>query len=179
MELLDDLSGALNGVHHGTVTVGDQTASAKKISPPVTRHRDSCHRRVDSCTWVGDNASVVTPCAGRHSGDSLPYFPSALRLEQISSPVNRRLPAVCHVLEPLHRIAVNPCASSWLVGVTATVDATDSRAPEPFLSSGRRASSSKFPATAIEPYKLKTPPAPQGHHPPSLRKSLAIIRQSS
>jgi hypothetical protein len=39
-----------------------------------------------------------------------------------------RLPAVCHVLEPLHRIAVNPCASPWLVGVTATVDATNSRA---------------------------------------------------
>jgi hypothetical protein len=108
-----------------------------------------------------------------------PYFPSALRLEHISSPVNSRLPAVCHVLEPLHRIAVNPCASTWLVGVTATVDATDPRTPVPFLSSDRRASSSKFPATTVEPYKLKSQPAPQDRHPPSHRESLAIVRQSS
>jgi hypothetical protein len=31
--------------------------------------------------------------------------------------------------------------------------------------------------TARSPYKLKPPPAPQGHHPPSHEESLAIIHQ--
>jgi hypothetical protein len=52
--------------------------------------------------------------------DSLSY-PPALRLEQISSPVNRRLPALCHVPECFHHVAVNLCDSPWLAGVTATV----------------------------------------------------------
>jgi hypothetical protein len=77
-----------------------------------------------------------------------------VRLEQISSPVNHRLPAVCHILESLHRIAVNPCASSWLVGVIATVDATDSRALVPSSTSDRRASFFKFPATVDALYKF-------------------------
>jgi hypothetical protein len=67
---------------------------------------------------------------------------------------------MCHVLEPLHHIAVNPCASSWLVGVTATVDATDSRAPVTFLFSGHRASSPKFAAIARGLYKLTAPSTP-------------------
>jgi hypothetical protein len=75
-----------------------------------------------------------------------------------------RRTALCHVPEYLHRIAVNPCDSLWLVGVTATVDATDSRALVLFLSSDRRASSSKFPAAALVSYKLSPPSAPQHHH---------------
>jgi hypothetical protein len=61
---------------------------------------------------------------------------------------------VHRVFEPRHRIAVNPCASSWLVGVTATVDATDPRAPVPSSTSDRRASFFKFPATVDALYKL-------------------------
>ena len=58
-----------------------------------------------------------------------------------------RRTALCHVPEYLHRIVVNPCDSLWLVGVTATVDATDSRAPVLCSTSDRRASFFKFPAT--------------------------------
>ena len=71
-----------------------------------------------------------------------------------------RLPALRRVAQPLHCIAVNPCASSWLVGVTATVDATNSRAPVPSSTSGRRASSPKSPATARGLHKLTMSPAP-------------------
>ena len=55
---------------------------------------------------------------------------------------------------PVHHIAVNPCDSPWLVGVTATVDATDSRAPVNSYSSDRRASFFKFPAIVDALYKL-------------------------
>jgi hypothetical protein len=100
---------------------------------------------------------------GDNSGDSLlypPYF--AAVADNFTG--DSRLPALCHVLEHLHRIAVNPCASPWLIGVTATIDATDSRAPMLFLSSDRRASSSKFPAAALASYKFSPPSAPQHHH---------------
>jgi hypothetical protein len=46
-------------------------------------------------------------------------------------------------------------------------------------SSNRRASPLKFPATAVDPYKLKPPPAPQGHHTPSHHELASIVRQSS
>jgi hypothetical protein len=73
----------------------------------------------------------------------LPFL-TALELE---SHRRHAITVVHRVSEPRHRIAVNPCASSWLVGVTATVDATDSRAPVLCSTSDRRASFFKFPAT--------------------------------
>jgi hypothetical protein len=90
-----------------------------------------------------------------------------------------RLPALRRVAQPLHCIAVNPCASSWLVGVTATVDATDSHAPVPSSTSDRRVSFVKFPATARSFYKLSPrvaalchrealAPTPTRNHSPEL-----------
>jgi hypothetical protein len=157
------LSGYLNAALHGTVPGSDQNASVRKISPPTTPRRDSCCRCQNSRSRWMDNlsgkrisaASELEVTQVTHRG-----CPFCFAAGAISSPVNRRLPVVCHVLEPLHRIAVNPCASSWIVGVTATVDAIDSCARVPFLSSGRRASSPKFAATARGLYKLTAPSAP-------------------
>jgi hypothetical protein len=83
----------------------------------------------------------------------IPAVPPALRLEQISSPENRRRTALRHVSEHSRRIAVAPYNRQIIVG----------------------ALSSEFPATAVEPYKLKPPPAPQGHHPPRHQESLATV----
>jgi hypothetical protein len=89
------------------------------------------HRRRPISTVIRATAVVIhvaddpirPPCKshapGDNSGDS-PSYPPALRLEQISSPVNRRLPALCHIPECFHRVAVNLCDSPWLAGVTAT-----------------------------------------------------------
>jgi hypothetical protein len=77
-----------------------------------------------------------------------------------------RFPALRRVAQPLHYIAVNPCASSWLVGVTATVDAMNSRAPVPSSTSSRQHSSVELIATAPGVYKLSPPLAPQPHHVP-------------
>jgi hypothetical protein len=108
---------------HGTVSETDQTANAGSSHRRRYLRRDSCHRRLDSCTGLGDNALGrkiftaraldVTPVTHRR-------IPPALRLEQISSPVNRRLPALCHVPECVHHVTVNLCDSPWLAGVTAT-----------------------------------------------------------
>ena len=46
--------------------------------------------------------------------------PSALRLEQISSPVNHRLPALRRVALPFHRVAVAPYSRQIIAGELAT-----------------------------------------------------------
>jgi hypothetical protein len=66
----------LNGDSDGTVLGWDQIARGRKISPPVTPHRDSCHRRQDSRSWWMDNVAgkrifatgelEVTPVTHRH-----------------------------------------------------------------------------------------------------------------
>jgi hypothetical protein len=66
------------------------------------------------------NLPAINSSPEDDSGDS-PSYPPALRLEQISSPMNRHLLALCHVPECFHRVAVNLCDSPWLAGVTATV----------------------------------------------------------
>jgi hypothetical protein len=48
------LSGALNELSHGTVPGWDQNASAAALTADDSLHRDSCHRRQDSCLrgWI-------------------------------------------------------------------------------------------------------------------------------
>jgi hypothetical protein len=70
-----------------------------------------------------------------------------------------RLPALRRVAQPLHCIAVNPCASSWLVGVTATVDATNSRGQCFLLHLRPPRGSAKLSTTTRGRYKLTVPPA--------------------
>jgi hypothetical protein len=119
------LSGCLTNTRHGTVSRDDQTASAKKISPPVTRRRDSCRRRVDSCTRIGDNASVVTPCAGRNSDDSPSYPPSCFAAGADKLTGDSRCLTLRHVSKPRHRIAVIHFSLPSITGMTATVEATN------------------------------------------------------
>jgi hypothetical protein len=52
-------------------------------------------------------------------------------------------------------------------------------APRFFFISGRQHGSAELITTTRSPYKLSPPPAPQVHQLPSLRESLAIVRQSS
>jgi len=72
----------------------DQTASAAVLTADGSLRRDSCHRRRDSCLagWIAPwGKKIVFPsCAGRHSDDPPPYFPSGLRLGLIRTPVSRR-----------------------------------------------------------------------------------------
>jgi hypothetical protein len=118
------LSGCLTNTRHGTVSRDDQTASAKKISPPVTRRRDSCRRRVDSCTRIGDNTLVVTPCAGRHSGDS-PSYPPCFAASADKLTGDSRRPTLRRVSKPRHCIAVIHFSLPSITGMTATVEATN------------------------------------------------------
>jgi hypothetical protein len=90
---------------------------------------------------------------------------------------DHRLSALCRVALPFHRVAVTLYGRLIVAGEVATTVDTSSHAPVTPCPSDRRASSSKFSATAVEPYKLKPPPALQGHHPPSHRKSLATVHQ--
>jgi hypothetical protein len=111
--------------------------------------------------WV---EKIITPCAGRHSGDS-PWNPFCFTaLGDRFTGDGRRL-ALCHVPECFHRVTVNLCDSLWLAGVIAMALATNPLRQYSSSSSDRRVSPLKFPATAVEPYKLKPPPAPQGHRP--------------
>jgi hypothetical protein len=86
-----------------------------------------------------------------------------LRLEQISLPVNRRLPALCHVPKCFHRVTVNLCDSLWLTGVTATALDTKPLRQCSSPPSDRRESFFKFAATARYLYKWLAGPAALGH----------------
>jgi hypothetical protein len=118
------LSGCLMNTRHGTVSRDDQTASAKKILPSMTHRRDSCRRCVDSCTRIGDNASVVTPCAGRHYGDS-PSYPPCFAAGADKLTGDSRCPTLRHVSKPRHCIAVIHFSLPSITGMTATVGATN------------------------------------------------------
>jgi hypothetical protein len=132
--------------------------------------------RAWSC-WIASRGKRSSPRALDATPVTHRRTPPALRLEQINSPVNRRLPALCHVPECFHHVTVNRCDSPWLAGVIATALDTKPLRQYSSSSSDRGASPMKFPATAVKPYKLKPPPAPQGHHTTSHRKSLAIFCQ--
>jgi hypothetical protein len=133
------LSGLSDWNRHGTVTILDQIATAEKSHRRRLLRRDSCHRRVDLCPRIGDNASVVTPCAGRHSGDSPPHS-AALQLEQICSPVSHRLPALCRVSLSIYRITVTHPCSPLITGAFTTTEDTKPLHQWSFPSSGHRVS---------------------------------------
>jgi hypothetical protein len=88
-----------------------------------------------------------------------------------------RLPALRRVAQPLHRIAVNPCASSWLVRSNCHGRCHEFTCASIFSTSGRRASIVKFPATACDAYKLSPPLAALDYREPRHEESLAIIPQ--
>jgi hypothetical protein len=56
-ELQDALSGVLMGSRHGTVARLDQIASMAVLTADGSLRRDSCRRRLDSCTGLVDNLS--------------------------------------------------------------------------------------------------------------------------
>jgi hypothetical protein len=78
------------GARHGTVAKLDQTASAAVLTADGSLRRDSCRRRLESCTGLGDNAlgrKIFTARALDATPVTPPYFPSALRLKPIRTPV--------------------------------------------------------------------------------------------
>jgi hypothetical protein len=163
MELQSALSGRLLTLRDGTVAETDQTASAGSSHHRRYLRHDSCHRRLDLCTGLGDNAlgrKIFTARALDITPVTHRGCPPARRLEQICSPVDCRRSVLRRVSAPFHRIAATYPRSSWLAGVTATALNTYSRAPVNSYSSGRRASSPKFAATARGLYKLTAPSAP-------------------
>jgi hypothetical protein len=125
---------------HGNLTTGD--LSARRFVPPLSWS-------VLTNAWTMLGVTKISPPLISAVTKQLrpPYQVATATTDNFAG--DRRLPALCHVPEYLHRIAVNPCDSLWLVGVTATVDATDSRAPVNSYSSDRRTSPLKFPATAL------------------------------
>jgi hypothetical protein len=120
------LSDWLNTIFHGTVSAPDQIASARKISPPMSL---AVIRVIGARihTWVGWITSRGKDprrrWAGGHSGDSLPHS-AALRLEQISSPVNHCLPALRRVSLSIYRIIVTHPCSPLITGAIATTEDT-------------------------------------------------------
>jgi hypothetical protein len=102
-ELQDALSGVLMGSRHGTVAQLDQIASMAVLTADGSLRRDLCHRRLDSCTGLGDNAlgrKIFTARALDATPVTSPYFPSALRLKPIRTPVTAAL-RPCAVCLPL------------------------------------------------------------------------------
>jgi hypothetical protein len=106
------------------VSAPDQIASARKISPPmslvvirVTGAR--IHTRVGWITSRGKDPRrrelEVTPVTHRRI---------ALRLEQICSPVNHRLPALRRVSLSIYRITVTHPCSPLITGAIATTEDT-------------------------------------------------------
>jgi hypothetical protein len=78
---------------------------------------------------------------GDNSGDSPPY-PSCSAAVADKFTDESRLPALCHVPEYLHRIAVSLSDSPLIAGMTATVEGTNPLRQYSSSSSDRRASSS-------------------------------------
>jgi hypothetical protein len=153
---------------HPALILFDSGASHTFISKKfVEQHHIACHESKEG---------VKSHAPGDNSGDSPPY-PSCSAVVADKFTDESRLPALCHVPEYLHRIVVSLSDSPLIAGMTATVEATNPLRQYSSSSSDRRASTLKFPATVVDPYKLKPPPAPQGHHTPSHQKSLAIVRQ--
>jgi hypothetical protein len=169
------------GAPHGKVSRWIRSP-VRLSSPPVTCHRDSCHCRRDLCSAGLDNAQGHTSIPAvdklqpiKNSGHRTVFT----AVEPIRTPVNHRFSALRRVSLPFHRVAMTLCGHPIVAGEVATTIATGSCAPITPALSDRHASPLKFLATAVEPYKLKPPPAPQDRHPPSHRESLAIVRQSS
>jgi hypothetical protein len=110
---------------HGTVSETDQTASAGSSHRRRYLRRNSCHRRLDSCTGLGDNGlgrKIVTPCAGRHSGDSPSYLPFYFVASTDRFTGDGRLLVVCHVLGYACRVAVTYSRQIVAGEVATTVD---------------------------------------------------------
>ena len=96
---------------------------------------------------------------GDNSGDSPPY-PSCSAAVADKFIDERRLPALCHVPEYLHRIAVSLSDSPLIAGMTATVGATNPLRQYSSSSSGRQHNLLELTAAAVAPYKLSPPPVP-------------------
>ena len=86
----------------------DEIASATALTADDSLCRDSCHRRRDLCLdgWIAPRGKKIVSPRALDNTLMIPAVPPALRLEQISSPVNRRRTALRHVSEYLHRIAM-------------------------------------------------------------------------
>jgi hypothetical protein len=107
--------------------------------------RDSCPDRMDSA-W--DRVRILAVDKFR----PLNYSDHRTDLATVTSDNlagDCLLTISCHMPWHLHRIAVTRCNSLLIAGMTAMVIGHQSTAPVTFRSSGRRASSLKFPATAL------------------------------
>jgi hypothetical protein len=154
-----DMSGQLNPPRHGTVHRGKQVQKLAADEPRTDSRscrRDSCLDRVDSAwdrvrilavdklrplIYSGHRTEPVTVTSDNLAGDCL-------------------FTTLCHVPWHLHRIAVTHCNSLLIAGMTATVIGHQSAALVTFHSSDRRASSLKFPTTALACYKLSASSGP-------------------
>ena len=96
---------------------------------------------------------------GDNSGDSPPY-PSCSAAVADKFTDESRLPALCHVPEYLHRIAVSLSDSPLIAGMTATVEATNPLRQYSSSSSGRQHNLLELTVAAVAPYKLSPPPVP-------------------
>jgi hypothetical protein len=124
MELQSALSGRLRD---GTVAEMDEIASATALTADDSLRRDSCHRRRDSCLdgWIAPRGKkIVPPPRALDTTPMIPTVPPALRLEQISSPENRRRTALRHVSEHSRRVVVAPYSRQIIAGELATTEDT-------------------------------------------------------
>jgi hypothetical protein len=139
----------------------DQDANSE-ISPPATMRPDSC-RHGDLRSAQMDNVAGVRNIAQGWTPATIllrPPYPSVSRSPWIGSPEldTSRPCATClgTLTSPLWLTLARPV----VVGELATIIATNRARQWPPSFSGRRASPSNSPATAVGAYKLPTPPAP-------------------
>jgi hypothetical protein len=98
---------------------------ARLSSPSTTDlRRDSRHRRVIHVVVDPIRPPSKSHAPRDNSGDSPPY-PSCSAAVADKLTDESRLPALCHVPEYLHRTAVSLSDSQLIVGMTATVEATN------------------------------------------------------
>jgi hypothetical protein len=145
----------------------DQTSSTES-SPSTIPRRVLCRQRLDSCAGPVDNAS------GRKIITTVRWTPLRSAVVPpllLTSPRIRFSPPLSHHHCP-PRVYTFPlhCHNLLSLSVDHRSDCHDMghefTAPVNFSSSGRQHCSAELIITALAPYKLKPPSAPQHHHAP-------------
>jgi hypothetical protein len=155
-------------IRHGTVPHMDQIASAGNLHSqrPSTMIRAVVTAIGVWMVWIALGVTQISPPWITPAINKSNYRTKLPRPLRITSPVNRRLSALCLVALPFHRDAVTRYGCPIVAGEVATTVDTNSCTPVTPCPSDHRASPLKFPATALASYKLSPPPAPKGiSHP--------------
>jgi hypothetical protein len=113
----------------------DEIASATALTADDSLCRDSCHRRRDLCLdgWIAPRGKKIVSPRALDNTLMIPAVPPALRLEQISSPENRRRMALRHVSEHSRRVTVAAYSRQIIAGELATTEDTNPLRHGPFL----------------------------------------------